>query len=136
MLRQPYIHKILLLFHAIVCHFSFNDTGGRREEKMRKCDIEKKMPFREWHTSWMTPFKLKKVHSQRPLKQLKNLILLTNIYQTILSLNNIKRMRPQLYSTYFGNHITNTQLSIPYSTFMFQHVLLNHPDLLYRQELY
>ena len=29
MLRQPYMQKIILLFHTIVCQFLLIDTGGK-----------------------------------------------------------------------------------------------------------
>ena len=52
MLKHPYIEKGLLPFHAIVCHFLVNDTGGRggAERKMIKWDMGEegqKMPFYE-----------------------------------------------------------------------------------------
>ena len=28
MLKQPHVEKCVLLFHAIICHFLVNDTGG------------------------------------------------------------------------------------------------------------
>ena len=43
MLKQLYVHKNLLLFHAVVCHFLVNDRGGRGlKEKITKCDMTEK----------------------------------------------------------------------------------------------
>ena len=35
MCKQPNVQNISLLFHATVCQFSVNDTGGRGMEKKK-----------------------------------------------------------------------------------------------------
>ena len=38
--KEPDMQRMFLMFHAIVCHFIVDDTGGREEEeKITKCDI-------------------------------------------------------------------------------------------------
>ena len=41
MFGQLYIQGNLLLFHAIICHFSVNDNGdGGLEKTLKKCNID------------------------------------------------------------------------------------------------
>ena len=41
MLKQPHVEKYFPLFHAIICQFLVNDTGGGvgLKKKMTKCDM-------------------------------------------------------------------------------------------------
>ena len=41
MLKQLHVEKYFPLFHAIICQFLVNDTGGvGLKKKMTKCDME------------------------------------------------------------------------------------------------
>ena len=39
MCKQPNVQNISLLFHATVCQFSVNDTGGRGMEKKNLVNV-------------------------------------------------------------------------------------------------